>query len=177
MSDIVDKRYLKALIYTISNIEYPDKIYVGSTINLDDRIPQHYRDCKKCPNMLVYKFVNNDWKNWKFSIYEYYPCNNKSELTKREGEIIKEIGTLNERIAGRNKKQYYKDKLDIILVNKKQFYIKNKDKILVDRKQYYNDNKDRILEQKKDYYIKKKLLKNSKTEDIDDLDKTEEEAE
>ncbi len=41
-----------------------------------------------------------------------YSCNNVEELWKREGEIIRLIGTLNSRIEGRGTKQYYIDNAD-----------------------------------------------------------------
>ncbi len=34
-------------------------------------------------------------------LYENFSCDNVEELHKREGEIIKEIGTLNRCVAGR----------------------------------------------------------------------------
>ena len=36
--------------------------------------------------------------------YENYPCENEEQLNKREGEIIREIGTVNKQIAGRTHK-------------------------------------------------------------------------
>ena len=42
-------------------------------------------------------------------LHELYPCNTKQELNRREGEVIREIGTLNKYIAGRTKKEYYQE--------------------------------------------------------------------
>jgi hypothetical protein len=47
-------------------------------------------------------------------LVENYPCNNREELCKREGEIIRLIGTLNSNIAGRDKMLYYIDNADKI---------------------------------------------------------------
>ncbi len=47
-------------------------------------------------------------------LYEEYTCESKEQLNKREGEIIRKIGTLNQRRAGRIDKEYiegYKDKI------------------------------------------------------------------
>jgi hypothetical protein len=43
--------------------------------------------------------------NLYIELYEMYKCNTK-ELVKREGEIIRQIGTLNKNIAGRTLKEY-----------------------------------------------------------------------
>ena len=156
----MDERYLKALIYTISNINYPSKTYVGSTIDFKKRINKHHSVCKINPNILLYSYINNDWENWIFTIYEHYPCNNKIELKTREGEIIKQIGTLNKNIAGRDYKQYYNDNLDKKKEYDRQRYTINKDNIKQKQRKYYNENKDKI----KQYYIEKKLLRVSNEE-------------
>ncbi len=36
-------------------------------------------------------------------LYELYSCNKKEESTKREGEMIRKIGTFNSEMAGRTK--------------------------------------------------------------------------
>ena len=113
----------------------------------------------------MYVEVNNDWSNWYIELYENYPCNSKEELLKKEGEVIRLIGSLNSRIAGRTEKEYKKDNAEknkeyqkqyrIEYANKKQesnkqYRIKNVDKI----KQYLIDNAEKIKEQQKQYNIK-----------------------
>ncbi len=41
-------------------------------------------------------------------LYERYKCNTKEELNIHEGEIIRQIGTMNMKIAGRTQKEYKK---------------------------------------------------------------------
>ena len=36
-----------------------------------------------------------DMNNWYIELYEEFPCENKNQLTQREGQVIREIGTLN----------------------------------------------------------------------------------
>ncbi len=51
----------------------------------------------------LFFFLYYDWyiEKWKF------PCENKEQLNKREeGEMIREIGTVNKQIAGRTYKEY-----------------------------------------------------------------------
>ena len=172
--DKIDERYENGKIYTI-RCRYDDElIYVGSTIQkLCMRMASHRRN-KTCS---LYQYVNGGWDNWYIELYEEYPCNNKSCLEKREGEVIRLIGTINKCIAGRTRKEWYEDNVDEILEQQKQYrqnnrdkiteynkqyqknnrdkivekYQKNKDEILEKKKQYYKDNADKILEQRKQY--------------------------
>jgi hypothetical protein len=47
--------------------------------------------------------TDNCWTNWYIKLYEYFPCKNKPELHRREGEVISEIGTINKNISSGNK--------------------------------------------------------------------------
>jgi hypothetical protein len=151
--------YSNGKIYTIRNRNDNTKIYVGSTIQpLYKRFGCHKKDSKReeCMNRLLYIEVNNDWSNWYVELYENYPCNNRNELDKREGEVIRLIGTLNMSIAGRDKKEYkkeyYQNHTDTILEKNKIYYKDNVEEILEKQKMYYKDNADEILEKQKMYY-------------------------
>ena len=128
----IDERYQRGKVYTI-RCRYDDSlIYVGSTIDkLAKRMARHRLD-KKCS---LYKLVDGDWNNWYIELYEDFPCDNKEQLEKREGEVIREIATINQVVAGRTKKEYYEE---------------NRDKIVDYKKQHYQDNRDEILEQIKE---------------------------
>ena len=73
-----------------------------------------------------------------------YPCEDIYQLTQKEGEYIRLMGTLNKRIEGRTKKEYYENNKDKI----KEYYENNKDKIKEFQKEWYETNKDK----KKEYY-------------------------
>lgn len=129
----VDERYKKGMIYTIRNIKDDTMIYVGSTINkLSKRLDGHKKDykCGKSKNCSLYKYIeNNDWTDWYIELFEAYSCNNKQELNRREGEIIREIGTINKCIAGRTRQEYRDDNADKINESKKKYRENNKEKI------------------------------------------------
>lgn len=157
--DKIDKRYENGKIYTIK-CKYNDKlIYVGSTISsLCDRMGRHRTD-KKCS---LYQYSKGNLKNWYIELYEEYPCNNRAILEKREGEITRQIGTINSRIAGRTDKEWYDDNRDKLLEQKKQYHQNNKEKLLKKMKKYYNDNKEKIAEYQKKYYEEVKKNKQDK---------------
>jgi hypothetical protein len=119
--DKIDLRYQRGKIYTIRCYDDDSLIYVGSTIQpLCVRIAEHRRD-KLCS---LYQYVNNnfngDWKKWYIELYEEYPCNNKELLVKKEGEITRLIGSINKRIEGRTRKEYYEANKEIILEKQKK---------------------------------------------------------
>tara|TARA_R110002049_G_scaffold300401_1_gene491254 strand:+ start:426 stop:1025 length:600 start_codon:yes stop_codon:yes gene_type:complete len=159
----MEERYKRGKIYTI-RCRYDDTlIYVGSTIEtLSKRFGGHKADSKRKMSMSLYTYVNKDWDNWYIELYEDYPCNNKQLLLKREGEIIREIGTINKQIAGRTKEEYRLENIDKDLENRKIYYQNNREKILNDKKIYLAENLDKIKERNKkhredniDKYIKK----------------------
>jgi hypothetical protein len=51
--------------------------------------------------------------NWYIELHSYYPCNNKEELIKREGEVMREIATLNSIVGEKTYVRKQKKKLKI----------------------------------------------------------------
>jgi hypothetical protein len=74
--------------------------------------------------------------NWYIELYETFPCNNRGALLKREGEIIREIGSLNKNIAGRSVKQWYNDNKQMVIDRMKIYYKANRDVRLAYQKDY-----------------------------------------
>jgi hypothetical protein len=146
--DIVDERYKNGKIYLVK-CKYDDElVYVGSTIqNLYDRMSGHRRD----DTCSLYHFVNGDWDNWFIELYENYPCKNKYILQRREGEVQRQIATINKCIAGRSTKQWYDDNREILIEKQKQYYKDNLEKISERSREYYQNNREKIVEQKKQY--------------------------
>jgi hypothetical protein len=101
--------YQQSKIYQIvPTCEYDeDEIYIGSTCKqyLCQRYAVHtskYRsDTLNCTS--VFLFNKYGVENCKIELLEEYPCENKEQLNKREGEIIRERKCINKRIEGRTK--------------------------------------------------------------------------
>ena len=158
--------YSKGKIYTIRNRNDDTKIYVGSTIQpLAVRFGGHKKDSKteKCINYKLYVEVANDWTNWYIELYENYPCNDKNELNKKEGEIQRlfqsdnNYSLINKKITNKsrqeNNKEYRERYKYKIKEQKKQYRIDNTEKLKEQQKQYYIDNAEKLKEQKKQYRI------------------------
>lgn len=136
-----NNKYSNASVYTIRCRTDDSLIYVGSTISpIHKRLCSHKTNCKKRKAGSLYNHIeNNDWSDWYVELYEKYPCNDRAELCKREGEVIREIGTINKCIAGRTMKEYYNEKKD-------------------DYKKYYNDNADKKKKYQKEYYQRMRCI-------------------
>ena len=111
----MDNKYKNGKIYTIRYKNDDSLIYVGSTVQpLYKRFSQHKIDSKdpRLENMILYqKFNETDINDWYIELYEDCPCERKEQLTQREGQIIREIATLNKKNEGISieyKKEYKK---------------------------------------------------------------------
>ena len=152
--------YQQSKIYTIRCKNDDTLIYVGSTTQpLSHRWGGHKKSSKKQTNRLIYKTINGNFDEWYIELYEEYPCENKEELLKREGEVIRLIGNLNKEIAGRTQKEWYENNYDRLKEKQKQYNIENKEKRKEYQKQYNIENKEKRKEYKKQYRRKKKQEK------------------
>ncbi len=108
--------FSKGKIYKITN-DYNLEVYVGSTCNtLAKRYSTHKSKyhCEESKNRNLYKLMNEiGFDRFRIELIEEYPCEDKYQLRQREGFFIREIGTLNQIIAGRNVKEYYQENRDI----------------------------------------------------------------
>ena len=147
--------YKQGKIYTI-RCKYDDSlIYVGSTVeHLCVRMARHRGKSKRdeCINIPLYQEVNKtNWDDWYIELYEDCPCESKAQLNRREGEVIREIGTLNKVIAGRTKQEYHRENTEKIHEKKKQYYRDNFEKINEKNKQYNRENAEKLKEYFKQY--------------------------
>ncbi len=151
--------YNNGKIYTIRCKIDNDLIYVGSTTQ-----PLHKRwfghkskfNQGKYNHRILYNKMNElGVNNFYIELYENCKSNSKEELTRREGEIIREIGNLNHNIEGQTIQEYSKkwreDNKDIIKEKKQLYHQTNKEKIKDYNKEYRQNNKDKLSEKQKQY--------------------------
>lgn len=166
--------YQNGKIYTIRSHQTED-IYIGSTVQpLTKRLSDHKKDYKRYKND-KYGYTSSyeiiQYEDAYIELYESYPCNNREELLRREGELIRELDCVNKVITGRTKKEYVEenkekiteyqkkyrnDKKEILLQKKKLYYNKNKNQIIEYQKKYRDENKEIIKQKYKQYYQKNK---------------------
>ena len=144
--------YSKGKIYTI-RFHNSNEIYIGSTTQpLANRFGLH----KKPYNCSLYHLINNkyngEWSNCYIELYENYSCNNREELCKKEGEIIRlfkndnNYNLINTSIAGRTRQEYRQDNKEILYKEAKEYKLNHKEKFLEIKKEFYHNNKDKINE-------------------------------
>ena len=150
----MSQNFSKGKIYKITN-DYNNDIYVGSTCDsLARRFSKHKIATNKQENKhrKLYVLMNEiGFDRFRIQLICHYPCEDKYQLRQKEGEYIRQIGTLNTQIAGRTEKQWLEDNKDKLKEQWKQYYEDNKDNIKNKKKQYIEDNKDKYKEYHKQY--------------------------
>lgn len=150
-------KYSNGCIYTIRNYKDDSLIYVGSTVSpIHKRLSAHKSLCRGGNKKVsLYNHIeNDDWTDWYIELHEKYPCNDKVELRRREGQVIREIGSINRSIAGRTMKEYYNDNKD----DYKKYYNENADKKREYQREYNKNNVDKIREYQREYYHRKRSV-------------------
>lgn len=158
--------YSYAKIYTIRCKSNHHHIYVGSTTNtLSRRLQYHKSYSIRHQNILLYSTIANNWDDWFIELYENFPCDNRKQLCKREGEIILLIGTLNTKIAGRTSIEFQKQNLDKLKLLQKIYYKNNAEKIKQRVKLYQLQNAEKIKQQRKVYLLQNAEIIKTKTKE------------
>jgi hypothetical protein len=154
--------YSKSKIYRIVSPNTP-LVYIGSTIQLlSKRMGSHIKGNKTTSKLIT------DYGNARIELIEEFPCENKYQLRKREGEVIKSNECVNKYIAGRSKTEWYLDNRERLLEKGKkydqerredkkkylrQYYTENKEKA----KLYRKENREKINAQRKERRKKKRV--------------------
>ncbi len=146
------------------------QVYIGSTAQklLSTRIGTHKGNYKKFTNNTSKKYCSSYEiiKNYDYfyDTIEYYECDSKFELEKRERIYIEQykndFGDLcvNKCIPTRTKKEYYLVNRENQLEQKKDYYQKNKDRIK-ERDKMANKTEEQRLEynkKRREYRARKK---------------------
>ena len=133
--------YQNGKIYKIMSNE-TDLCYIGSTTQtLSRRMADHRRNYKNWlnenSNGITSSYEILKYLDAHIVLIEKYPCNDKSELCKKEQEYIDLTDCVNKVRAFRS----YEDRK----IYNKEYHQKNKDEILKQKKEYREMNKERIV--------------------------------
>ena len=148
--------YQNGKIYCLRSNQ-TDDIYIGSTAEerLSARMSKHRVDYNRWLNgktnyVTSYELLKYD--DCYIELIEKYPCKDKMELERREGEIQREMNCVNKYIAGRTYKEYYQDNRCKISEKSRQYRQDNKETISEYMKQYQQNNKEKLTEYYKQRY-------------------------
>jgi hypothetical protein len=134
-------RYAKGQIYTIRSHQ-TDDVYIGSTCSpLHKRLAEHksrYGAWKEGKYQYTSSFEIIKFDDAYVELLEDFPCDNKKELNRREGQLIRQNACVNKRVEGRTESEYYQD-------NKTRIY----DKVCVWRE----ENKEHVTKYHQEYHV------------------------
>ena len=157
-----NNKYARGKIYTIRS-PLTDKVYVGSTVNkLSKRFSDHksgYKRYRKGTGKYTaaYDIFDIDDKGTYIELYEFYPCNDKHELNKREGEVTRMTKNfVNKNIPGRTMDDWKLDNPDY----NKQWRQNNPEYY----RQYRQNNRQRCYERSRQWHQNNKQKLNEKHE-------------
>jgi hypothetical protein len=123
-----------------------EEVYVGSTTT---SLEERFRDHKKKGNRCNSKSLFEKYDDVYFELIELFPCETKTQLHKREGEIMLGFGdkAVNKQIAGRTDQEYWTN-------YRAKYYVDNREKTLESAAKYYADNREKQLESAANYRAK-----------------------
>jgi len=126
--------YTKSKIYKIvptCEYEEGDEYYGSTTRPLSERMNEHRRNYKgkSCYWSSQILFDKYGIENCKIELVEEYSCENKEQLIKREGEIMRANKCINKRKEGRTPQEWELANWDKRQKDKKERYLENADKI------------------------------------------------
>ena len=117
-------------IYSIRSHQ-TDEVYIGSTIEtLSRRLSKHKQDYTGYKNekrRYITSFKILAYPDYYIELVENYPCADKGELTRREGQIIRETDCVNKVIPDRTKAEWRLDNKDRIKEQYARYYQNNKE--------------------------------------------------
>jgi hypothetical protein len=140
--------YKNGKIYSLRTHK-SDECYIGSTTQpLSKRFYHHKKNNNTSSKSLFEKY-----DDVYIELIELFPCETKSQLHKREGELQREHKErmVNKNIAGRTDQEYHLDNLDKHKTYKEQYRAENKELIAKGKKKHYEENKAKVLQKCKDY--------------------------
>jgi hypothetical protein len=147
--------YQQGKIYAVRSHLTTD-IYIGATCNqLSVRMAQH-RSAFKSNKLLCKSFKIIEKGDAYIELIEAFPCNNKDELNKKEGELIRaSLHCVNCRIEDRTKEEYRETHKEQTKQHNKQYRETHQEEVKQYMKEYRKDNEE-LKKKKKDYYEKNK---------------------
>jgi hypothetical protein len=155
--------YQKGRIYKLWSPQgTEEEVYYGSTTDeLRKRKNAHKIKNNNCSSKILFE----KYDDVRIELVEEYPCNNRAELEKKEGEYIRNNKCLNKIIVGRTLEEYYQDNKEYIRKIHKNYRENNKEYIKKINENYRENNKEQLAEKSKKYYENNKEKMNEKHKD------------
>ena len=146
--------YQQSKIYKIWSPQ-TDKVYIGSTCTtLPKRLyghRQHYKQWKKGNHGYVSSYDILECPDHDIELIEEYPCKNKMELHRREGEHIRETECVNKCIPGRTRDEWSVDNAEHVKEQQKKYRENNAEREKERKKIYRKENAEKVKQAHRKY--------------------------
>ena len=153
----MSNKYTNGKIYSLRSPNL-EKYYIGSTTQpLHKRFHEHKKHydsfCEERRNGIS-SFEVIKAGDCYIELIEEFPCKNRMELRKREGEIQRQHKDeiVNKREEGRTKKQWAKDNQKHVKDKRKQDYWKNQKENIAKSRKWVTDNQERVKANQESWY-------------------------
>ena len=167
--------YKNGKIYKILNTVNND-CYIGSTCQkLCQRMAKH-RSVMNAKNKQHYNLyqamreIGSD--KFYIELLKEYPCENVEQLRAVEGEYIRQMGTLNNRIEARTKQEYTNDTKERKREYDKQRRENKREELNQQKREYYNNNNQTCNAINKASYYKNREARLQQTKEYNEKHKT-----
>ena len=155
----MDNRYEKGKIYKVVDVGY-NMCYIGSTVEeLSQRMARHrysykyFLEGKTCSVVRAFDIFDKfGVNNCKIELLELFPCASRTELEKREGEIIRQTVCVNKQIAGRTQREQYIDNRSHVLIKSRKYREEHSDDVKEKLRTYYAAHKEQYKQKRADNY-------------------------
>lgn len=134
--------YSNAKIYKLWSPQ-TDIVYIGSTVDLLCKRFANHKCTKKCMSRILFE----KYTDVRIELIEEYPCDNREQLNKREGEIIRATQyCINRNVAGRTIQEYYQQNKEYYSEYNKEYREKNKESIREWDREYHKEYNSQKVE-------------------------------
>ena len=172
--------YQNGKIYTIRSHQ-TDKYYIGSTMvkTLAQRLGGHTAKYKRYlrgnRDDSITSFEILKYDDYYIELLENYPCSNKEQLRKREGELIRQYKSeiVNLNIAGRTQKEWTTENDEKVKHYKKEHYTNYRQSIIEKAKTHQINNKETRAEYLKQYNFNNNTILREKKKQYYEIHKQE----
>jgi hypothetical protein len=134
-------------IYAIRSYQ-TEQVYVGSTTQpLSVRMGKHRAPSNITSSRAIMRFPDAY-----IELIENYPCADKNELNRREGEFIRSMDCVNRCIAGRTQAEYYADHNEELKQRGREYYADHNEELKQRSREYYADHNEELKQRSREWH-------------------------
>ena len=124
------------------------QVYVGSTTQpLSVRFGAHRLLSNNTSSSAIMRFPDAY-----IELIENYPCADKNELNRREGEFIRTMDCVNKIIAGRTEAEYYADHREELKQSSREYRAAHREELKQCNKEYRAAHREELKQRHKEYH-------------------------